>query len=154
MRESSFRRQVCRILRDAGLDPVAVENSVHPGTPDVNYLHGWIELKVARPPRRAGSPIAVPSFTPQQRVWLRRRWDAGGEAWLLLRVGSTHFLLDGRTAADRLGKMSVDQLHASSCSHYSSSGQLIGHLCWDLRMGRVDSVRDRAYDHGGGSTRP
>lgn len=75
--ESRFRRRVVETLRP--YDAVAVENPVHPGTPDINYAEGWIELKVVRDP---AAPI--PHFTPQQRVFLYRRSRAGGRAHLLV----------------------------------------------------------------------
>jgi hypothetical protein len=84
--ESRMRQRVCLALRP--WDPISVENPAHPGTPDLNYLHGWIELKCADAwPHRPTTPLRLPHFTPQQRVWLSRRHRAGGRAHLLLRVG-------------------------------------------------------------------
>jgi hypothetical protein len=90
MTESDMRQLVVRAL--AGLDPVSVENPAHPGTPDVNHTGGWLELKrVDAWPARPGSPLRLPHFTPQQRVWLRRRCASRPRgACLLLRV-------DGKT---------------------------------------------------------
>jgi len=103
--EKDMRRRVIRVLRP--LDAQSVENGCVPGMPDVNYVHGWIELKSAeRFPVGLGvlhGAVDKDHFTPQQRVWLRRRRRAGGEAWLLLKVAHDWFLLDGLWAAEHLG---------------------------------------------------
>lgn len=94
------------------LDPVRVENPIVPGTPDVNYNRGWIELKFAErwPPR--GGPLRVDHFTRQQRTWLTRRRKAGGLAFLLLKVGETEWLLfDGAVAAAMLGHVPRERLY-------------------------------------------
>lgn len=92
------------VLQAHRLDPVRIENAVSIGVPDVNYKDGWIELKYAASwPRRDKTPLRLPHFTPQQRVWLRRRWRLGGRAFLLLRVVDEFMLFDGGFAADYVG---------------------------------------------------
>lgn len=104
MSEQHQRQRVVRALRP--LDAISVENPVYPGTPDVNYIGGWLELKWLRDwPKRATSPVAIPHFTPQQRAWLKRRWLRGGDAFLLLQVGKGWYLLDGNIAAEYVGKV-------------------------------------------------
>ena len=95
-------------LLAAKLDPVRVENAVHPGTPDLNLATGvWIELKaIAGWPARQQTVVRLTKYTPQQRVWLLRRWRAGGGAWLALYVASCRlwYLFDGE-AAQTIGKV-------------------------------------------------
>lgn len=90
---------------------VAVENSAYPGTPDVNYSHGLIELKyLSEWPVRETTPVFIPHFSPQQRLFLRTREQAGGEAWLLLQVRREWLLYDGETAAKYVGRVTYQKL--------------------------------------------
>ncbi len=68
-----------------------VENLVGSGAPDVEgkLREGsqfWIELKSAARPKRDG-PIRF-KVRDSQVEWMRRRVAVGGQAWLLLQVGS------------------------------------------------------------------
>lgn len=108
MSESDMWRAIRPAIRH--LDPIRVENPIHPGTPDVNYAHGWIELKYSDrwPPH--GGVLRV-RFAPQQRAWLTRRRKANGRAFLLLRVGIEWLLFDGAVAAALLGRASRERLY-------------------------------------------
>jgi hypothetical protein len=107
--ESQMWAKVRPFLVAAKLDPVRVENPIHPGTPDVNLCDGrWIELKcIATWPVRAKSVVQIRHYTPQQRVWLYRRWKyAPGSTFLLLEVRSVQqwLLFDGNVAAKIVGR--------------------------------------------------
>lgn len=105
-----------------GLDPVRVENPVWPGTPDVNYIHGWIELKFAEKwPVRPTTPLRLDHFTPQQRVWLTRRVRSGGLALLLLHIADEWLLFRGDVAARIIGKAVRPQLVASCLAFWPNS---------------------------------
>ena len=98
MSESAMRRRVVSLLRP--LDAISVENPVYPGTPDVNFADGWIELKhLHRWPASDMTTVRIMHFTAQQRVWLLRRWRAGGSAWMIVQVGMDWMLFDAETAA-------------------------------------------------------
>lgn len=87
-----MRSRVVKALRS--LDAVPIENPILPGTPDIEYIGGWIELKSAKQwPARPTTPLRVTRFTVEQRLFLRRRVERGGNAWLLLRVGTRDWLL-------------------------------------------------------------
>jgi hypothetical protein len=108
-RESQMWKKVRPILVAARLDPVRVENPIHPGTPDVNLCTGlWIELKcIPHWPARAISRVSIKHYTPQQRVWLYRRWKfAPGTTLLLLEVQADRqwLLFDGDVAAKVVGR--------------------------------------------------
>lgn len=95
-----------------GLDPVRVENPMVPGTPDVSIVPGWIELKYAErwPPK--GGPLRIDHFTREQRAWITKRVKAGGNVWLLLKVGEHEWLLfKGLIAALYLGHEPRERLY-------------------------------------------
>ncbi len=113
-----MRSRVTRDLRT--LHAVAIENrGAGPGTPDVNYIEGWIELKhVPRMPRDEDVLLKIHNFTPQQRNWLRRRWDSGGNVHLLLQIGRHWLLFDGWTAATHVGRCSFKILRGLACAQW------------------------------------
>jgi len=108
-----MRGQVIRMLRP--LDAVSVENSAYPGTPDVNFTEGWLELKWARDwPKSSDTIVPCEHFTPQQRVWLLRRHRAGGNVLLLWCVHKQWMLFDGQTAANVVGRCTRPHLEAEA----------------------------------------
>lgn len=107
--ESAMWQKLRPVLLAAKLDPVRVENPIHPGTPDVNLSNGkWIELKcIAGWPARDTTIVRIAHFTPQQRVFLYRRWKyAPGTTLLLLEVRAVRqwLLFDGDVAAKIVGR--------------------------------------------------
>lgn len=117
--ESLMWKKLRPVLIAAKLDPVRVENPIYPGTPDVNLSDGrWIELKcLAALPPRLSSILRIPHFTPQQRVWLYRRWKyAPGSTLLLLEVRAERqwLLFDGNVAAKIVGLTTVAEHRKSA----------------------------------------
>lgn len=106
--ESVLWRKLRPVLVAARLDPVRVENPIYPGTPDVNLASGhWIELKYLAQVPSPGRDLRLPHFTPQQRVWLYRRWKyAPGTTFLLLEIRAERqwLLFDGDVAAKVVGR--------------------------------------------------
>lgn len=102
------------------LDAMPVENSVRPGTPDINCARGWIECKWLRrwPKNCDTSPVLLDHFTPQQRIWLSRRWETGGGAWLLFQVGHEWLLFTGDVAAKHVGRATRPELRELACEHW------------------------------------
>jgi hypothetical protein len=117
--EQNQRQVLVKALNKRGLDACSVENPAYPGTPDVQHLYGWIELKwLEKWPAREDTTVRLPHFSPQQRCWLARRFKACeklktdiGLAYLLLYVEETkeHLLFDGLTAALKVGKEGYDR---------------------------------------------
>lgn len=109
MSEQHMRRRVLQWLKP--LDAIPVENPAQPGTPDVNYVEGWIELKKLNGwPKRREDIVRCTHFTPQQRNWLLLRCRKGGKAWLLLQVKNEWLLFHGADAAAYFGKVDRETL--------------------------------------------
>lgn len=90
-----------------------IENAVGQGDPDVWYgtqrerftvpVSGWIELKhVVAWPKREATPLIIETFSPAQRLMLRRLTNNGHRAYLICFVGRGLFIMDGKTAATEL----------------------------------------------------
>lgn len=111
MSEAAMWQAIRPVLKP--LDPVRIESPLMGGgIPDVNYTHGWIELKYAPGWPVRGGPLRVDHFTTEQRRWLTRRRKAGGRAFLLLKVGRSEWLLfGGPTAAAMLGRVPRERLY-------------------------------------------
>jgi len=117
--EQNQRKVLIKALNKRGQDATSVENPAGPGTPDVQHIDGWLELKFLEAwPKRAETTVRIEHFSPQQRVWLLRRYMAcekrgtdHGQAFLLLYVAETreHLLFDGKTAARRVAKCGADR---------------------------------------------
>lgn len=117
MDESYLRQLIVKLLRP--LDAISVENAARYGTPDINYIEGWIELKWKEKwPVRANTPLRVESFTSQQRAWMIRRAQAGGNIHLLLRVGKEWLLLPPIWSAINLGSTPRSDIEAFALSRW------------------------------------
>lgn len=117
--ESLMWKKLRPVLLAAKLDPVRVENPIHPGTPDVNLCTGvWIELKcIPGWPVRDTTIVRIRHYTPQQRVFLYRRWKyAPGSTLLLLEVRAEKqwLLFDGDVAAKVVGRVPAVRHRASA----------------------------------------
>jgi hypothetical protein len=115
--ESYIRGKVITALHM--LHAVAIENAVDKGTPDINCLAGWIELKqLGAWPKRETSVVTIPHFTQEQRIWLTRRCESGGAAWLLLRVGHEWLLFWGHWAAKNINSCTRAQLVEGAVAYW------------------------------------
>ena len=83
------------------LHPVRIENAAGAGTPDVNYVDGWIELKYAPLWPVRGGALKLPHYTTQQRGFAMKRIAAGGKCFVMLHIGGTGewLLFAGNVAA-------------------------------------------------------
>lgn len=111
--ESLMRRALVQAMRKAGLDPVPVENAISSGTPDVNYVGGWLELKVLQVPKIPETPVKAPHFTADQKNFIIRRTNAGGRCHVVLRCRKKWLVLDGLTAVSILGSSPISVLVTS-----------------------------------------
>lgn len=111
------RARVIQVLKP--LNAISVENSAYPGTPDVNYVEGWIELKwLPEWPKRETTPVRIPHFTQQQRVWIMKRHIKGGNVFLLLQCRKEWLIFDGPTAFHHVGKVTRNELIDKSVKYW------------------------------------
>jgi hypothetical protein len=110
MSESGMRMNLVKTL--SVLDAISVENPAGPGTPDINFIGGWIECKWLRAwPKRPDTPVKLDHpLLPTQKAWLKRRCRRGGKAWVMLQCGREWFLFDGIVAANHLGIVPQNEL--------------------------------------------
>lgn len=105
----TMRPRVIKALRP--LNAIAVENSVLAGTPDVNFVEGWIELKWLRTwPARQDTIVRIDHYTPQQKIFAVKRRRAGGNCWMLLQVREQWLLFDGAVAAMVFNKKTAKEM--------------------------------------------
>ncbi len=118
MAESDMRKNLCRKLEK--LDAVSVENPAGPGTPDVNYIGGWIECKWLRAwPKRVGTVVKLDHpLLISQKVWIKRRIRRGGRAWVMLQRGREWLLFGGLGACDFLGSSTRAELYSHAFAHW------------------------------------
>lgn len=122
MKESHLRKVTVQLLREAGQDPISVENLVGVGTPDVNYVGGWIELKVLEKwPVRPSTPVRLPKLTQEQRIWLARRWARDGQAHLLLAVAHEWLLFTGISSFHAVGYLNRQDLYDEAVAHWEKA---------------------------------
>jgi len=115
--ESLMWRKFRPHLVMAKLDPIRVENPIHPGTPDINYIFGWIELKTIPCWPKEQHIVQIKHFTPQQRVFLLKRWRAAhGTTHLVLEVREARqwLLFDGDIAAQIVGRATAGTLRVNA----------------------------------------
>jgi len=109
MSERDMRSRVVGALRT--LDAISVENPAYPGTPDVNYVEGWVELKWLRDwPSKAETPVAFDHFTQQQKVWLIKRSRARGRVSLLICCKKEWLLFSPEVAVKFVGRATRQEL--------------------------------------------
>jgi len=119
--ESALWKLVKRKIEAPGRHLVRVENPIGAGTPDVNYcihgVEGWIELKEVNCfPKRASTVVKIGHYTPQQRLWIRRRGMSGGMVFLFLRelASMTYMLFEWQYAWEHVGKATEFELRKNA----------------------------------------
>lgn len=153
--ESKMWGKLRPVLLAAKLDPVRIENPIHPGTPDVNLCDGrWIELKcIPGWPARESTVVRIAHYTPQQRVWLYRRWKyAPGSTLLLLEVCSERqwLLFDGDVAAKVVGRVNTAE-HRTNARAVLAEHELSG---LPTIFTEVDTWMSSKRDLGSGESLP
>lgn len=130
-----MRQKVIEALKP--LHAISIENRCGVGTPDVNFSGGWLELKnLSAWPAKPETVVAIPHFSPQQRVWQRRRHLAGGGSWVLLQVDVDFLLFTGLVAAKSLGfAVRADLEHlAVGCRFFGTTASEVPFDEWLIKL--------------------
>jgi len=119
MNEATLRNYVRKGLHAKGVLTTHHEDMLNAGVPDLSYsvhgVHGWIELKWLEAwPKREDTIVRIPHYTKEQKHFLLSRGRAGGQCWLLLRVGDREHLLFDSKAAQSVGEQTRSGLIARS----------------------------------------
>ena len=96
MSEKNLWQYCRRHLSDRGI-LMRIENAFYKGVPDVNFLiggiEGWLELKFLKTfPKKENTPVNIPHFTQEQKLWHKERWENHGLTAMLLQVDDYYFL--------------------------------------------------------------
>lgn len=107
--EAMDRRKVVGALKS--LHAFAVENLVYPGTPDIAFIGGWIEMKkLDEWPVRKTTKVRISHYTKEQRGWAKIHHRRGGKSYWLLRVRQDWVLLHAHLAAELVGTVTKTEL--------------------------------------------
>ena len=109
MSEGKLSEKVLKTL--SHLDAIPVDNPRRPGTPDVNYVEGWLELKyLPEWPKRDRTIVTIETWTPKQVIWHMKRSLAGGKTFLLVQVGGDYLLFEGGVASVFINKVTQQRM--------------------------------------------
>lgn len=129
--EAAMRQYIRDGLHRVGFLTTHHEDMLNVGLPDMSYSgnqqHGWIELKYLRAwPKRVDTVVRIEHYTKEQRAWLLRRGQLGGNCFLLLRVGREHLLL-GWITAQLVGELNRTELCRRALGHWvpGNGGRMI-----------------------------
>lgn len=116
-----------------------IETSTGLGIPDINGCwegkEFWVEIKYLPTfPVRANTPVKIKHYTPEQRLWLRKRGQAGGQAWLFVRVGAEWFLFD-HEAAQLVTGWTAEQWRTGATLYWTRRPDWVGWL--EMVVGKI-----------------
>jgi len=116
MSEADLQTKVLRLLWC--YNGIPVENPKKIGTPDVAFIHGWIECKyLDQYPVKKGTIVRIEHFTGKQRLWLMKHSAFGGNCFLWLQVGKEHLIFKGWYAAKHVGRVTANELRKNALYH-------------------------------------
>lgn len=96
--ESVFWQYIRKALPKNNLHIMRVENLTNKGTPDINFCYkgveGWIELKskLTLPVKATTRVFGNKGLSSEQKVWLKNRFDCGGNVFVLCKAAKGIFL--------------------------------------------------------------
>lgn len=120
--ETALWQHLERVCAGAGVHLQRIEDKLSQGVPDVNGCwqgrEFWIELKrLDAWPKRPQTVVRIPHYTNEQRLWIRRRGRAGGNALLLVQIDQD-FLLYNWVYAQRVGELISTHMLSTASSRW------------------------------------
>lgn len=140
MSEASMRSNLVKALRP--LDAVPIENYLRAGTPDINYIGGWIECKWMKfwPKSADHQPVRFHHpLKKNQGLWLARRASRGGTVLLAAQVGREWFFFDGATIKDHFNKMTRPQMRERALLHMPNGLERKKLIAWLRKISHPES---------------
>ena len=113
-----MRQRLVKAMSD--FDAVPIENKLRAGTPDVEFINGWIECKWRKfwPKSADTRPVRFPHpLSKEQGLWLRRRALKGGVTLVAAQVSRDWFFFDGIDIKDYFGKMTKPEMIDKALLH-------------------------------------
>lgn len=125
MSEKAFWRTLSKnmVKARAWKEATRHEDKLQLGIADLSFVsnsgtHGWMELKKLHEwPKRSSTIVRVPHYTEHQRIWLKKKGDAGGNTWLLIKVGRDVLLFDWHVA-QRVGEMIQKDMFSTARAYW------------------------------------
>lgn len=119
MSEKDFAHDFVQLTKK--LHPVRIENALFtPGLPDVSISLGFVELKALKSyPKRPETPVRIEHYTDDQRKWLRKRYEAGGGAWLALRVRTDWYIFNA-LKAQKVGFLTKSEMQEYATNYFKT----------------------------------
>lgn len=133
MSEKNFWRTIKnnadKCLKSHDFDITRHEDTTGKGVPDVSgCIDGdsfWAELKYLKFfPKRESTIVRIEHYTQPQKDWLYNRGEAGGNAWLLVKIDNEVFIF-GHHTAQIVGAVTRERLLDVCKCHW------VNHVDWD-----------------------
>lgn len=137
MSESGMRQNLVKALKS--LDAVPIENPMRAGTPDINYIGGWIECKWMKtwPVYCDTRPVHFSHpLTKEQGIWLARRWMSGGTTLVCAQVAREWFFFSGETAKFKFGNMTRPEMRKEALLHLTKGLEKEKVITWLRSLSR------------------
>jgi hypothetical protein len=115
--ESRFRTDLKQRMKR--LCPISIENALTtPGLPDVAIVSGWLELKcLPKWPVKETTPLRIPHFTEEQKMWALKWASCGGNYWLVVKVRAEIFVF-GPDAAVLVGTLTRAEMLGAALAYW------------------------------------
>lgn len=118
------------------------EDKYKSGVPDISYgindINGWIESKFIDKWPTRDKTVNLRKFTSQQRRWITKRNNSGGNCYIILLVGkekrNREFLIFSGDYAMKLGHVTRNEMY-KNCVWYGNDKEIQDVVIIDILTG-------------------